>query len=393
MRINLHIYPSPFKNESRILRETKSIISLGLADSVYIAASWTKGLAEEEDITDKIKVYRLRSVFNKLRKGSIGDIARFFAFMFQIVFKFRGKNKPAIVNCHSLSVLLVGVFFKIFYGARLIYDAHELETERNGVFGYRKSISKFLERSLIRRSDKVIVVCDKIAEWYVEHYPFMKDKIYVIRNIPEALDKTSPITADLKKEFDIPASSLLFIYQGGFSNGRGIKIMLDAFAGIPDKYVVFMGFGPLRELISEYSKTYPNIFLKEAVPPSVLIAYTRTADIGISLIENICLSYYYSLPNKVFEYSMAGVPLIVSDFPEMSSYVGHYKIGWSVNPDLEDLKAILNKIDKQTIDLIKPNFEKVYKEISWEIEQERLMGAYDFNQPATSTGGQKTLVN
>ena len=219
----MHIYPSPFKNESRILRETKSIINLGLADSVDIAASWTKDLMEEENITDKIKVYRLRSVFNKLRKGGIGDIARFLAFMFQIVFKFSGKNKPAIVNCHSLSVLLVGVYFKIVYGSKLIYDAHELETERNGVFGYRKSISKFLERSLIRRSDKVIVVCDKIADWYVEHYPFLKDKIYVIRNIPEALEKTSPSTVDLKKEFDIAADSLLFITREGSQMGAASK--------------------------------------------------------------------------------------------------------------------------------------------------------------------------
>src|SRR4051812_27507876 len=134
MRINLHIYPSPFKNESRILRETKSIIKLDLADVIYIGATWAKDLKEEEDITDKIKVFRLKSVFNNFRKGGVWDIIRFLVFMCHIVFKFRGRNKPAIVNCHSLSVLLVGVFFKIFYKSYLIYDAHELETERNGVF-------------------------------------------------------------------------------------------------------------------------------------------------------------------------------------------------------------------------------------------------------------------
>ncbi len=379
MRSNLHIYPSSFKNESRILRETKSIINLNLADEIYIAATWAKGLKEEEDITDKIKVFRLKSVFNNFSKGGIWDIIRFFTFMCQIAFRFRGKRKPAIVNCHSLSVLLVGVFFKIFHGSYLIYDAHELETERNGVFGYRKKISKLLERSLIRRSDKMIVVCDKIADWYGENYPFMKDKTYVIRNIPEVFDDITHLTADLKQEFDIPRNALLFIYQGGFFNGRGIKIILDVFAGLPDKYIVFMGFGPLFEVISQYTKSYPNIFLKNAVPPSDLIAYTKTADVGISLIENICLSYYYALPNKVFEYSMAGVPLIVSDFPEMSSYVDHYKIGWTVNPEFSDLRNLVNAIDKQALQQIKPNFKKVNEEISWKIEQDRLMNVYNFN--------------
>lgn len=225
----------------------------------------------------------------------------------------------------------------------------------------------------------MIVVCDKIAGWYVENYPFMKDKIFVIRNIPEVFDDISTLKADLKQEFNIPDNSLLFIYQGGFFNGRGIKIMLDAFVGLPDKYVVFMGFGPLVELISQYTRSYPNIFLKEAVPPSELIAYTRTADVGISLIENICLSYYYALPNKVFEYSMAGVPLIVSDFPEMSSYVDHYKIGWTVNPEFNDLKNLVNAIDKPALQQIKPNFKKVNEEISWEIEQERLVNVYNLN--------------
>lgn len=378
MRLNLHIYPSPFKNESRILRETRSIIKLDLADVVLIAASWEKGLKTKEYITNRIEIHRLKSVFNRFRKGGVGDILRFLAFMLQVIFKFRGTLKPQIINCHSLSVLFVGVFFKTFYKAHLIYDAHELETERSGVSGYRKAIARFLERSLISKSDKVVVVCDKIAEWYLEHYPFLAGKITVIRNIPEIAETDPDNKVDLKREFDIPQNSLLFVYQGGFVKGRGIDIMLKVFSETPNKHLVFIGYGPYNNLITEYTRKYRNIHVKSAVPPSELIAYTKTADCGISLIENISLSYYYSLPNKVFEYAMADVPLIVSNFPEMSAFVNSYGIGWAVPPEENKLKEIISTVDHEGLSRIKPSFNQVHREISWQIEENKLIGVYAF---------------
>ncbi len=380
MRTNLHIYPPPLKNEGRILRETKSVINLKLADYVYIAATWAKGLNKEEDITDKIKVYRLKNIFSNLKKGTIWDILRFSAFLWQVIFKFsKKKNRPTIVNCHSLSVLLGGVYFKIFFKSYLIFDAHELETERSGVFGYRKVIAKFLERSLIKKCDKLMVVCDSIGAWYLEHYPFLEGKISVLRNIPDLSGQQEVKNVSLKRELGIPENELLYIYQGAFFKGRGITTLLNAFANMPDKNIVFMGYGPLHELISEFAASHPNIYLKDAVPPAVLLSYTKTADVGISLTEHTCLNHYYALPNKVFEYSMAGVPLIVSNFPEMGGHVKHYKIGWVVTPGSNDLEELLKTIDRKTLDDIKPNFEKVYKEVTWEKEQERLIETYNFN--------------
>lgn len=383
MRLNLHIYPSAFKNESRILRETRSIIELGLSDTIFIAATWEKGLPEKESITDKIEVNRLKSVFNRFRKGGIWDMLRYFAFMVLIVFRYRGKRRPGIVNSHSLSVLFAGVVFKVLYGARLIYDAHELETERSGVHGYRQKIAKVVERFLIGRCDKVIVVCDKIGEWYLQTYPFLQGKITVIRNIPDTITAEPVADANLKHEFNIPEHELLFVYQGGFFKGRGIETMLQVFEEIADKHLVFIGYGPYQEIITNYAERCANIHVKAAVPPSRLIAYTKTADCGISLIENISLSYYYSLPNKVFEYAMSGVPLIVSNFPEMSNFVNSYQIGWAVSPDIDGLRVKIAELNQGHLEAVKSNFIRVYNEVSWQIEEKKLIKVYDFHPIAT----------
>ncbi|MGE7773623.1 glycosyltransferase [Chitinophaga sp. NPDC101104] len=389
---NLHIYPSAFKNESRILREARSILSLGLANQILIAATWEKGLPESEQITDNIVVNRKKSVFNRFPKGGICDILRYLAFMVQVILRYSGKRKPQIVNSHSLSVLFAGVIFKILYGSRLIYDAHELETERSGVHGYRQKLAKILERSLIRRCDKIIVVCDKIAEWYLQAYPFLKGKITVIRNVPDTITAESIPDANLKREFAVPENHLLFVYQGGFFRGRGIETMLSVFEKNTDKHLVFIGYGPYQNMISEYERRCKNIHVKAAVPPAQLIAYTRTADCGISLIENVSLSYYYSLPNKVFEYAMSGVPLIVSDFPEMSNFVNTYKIGWAVNPDIESLGKLLSDLDRSALEAVKPNFARVYREINWQIEEKKLLEAYNFDSPTSEVNKQVSNV-
>lgn len=153
--------------------------------------------------------------------------------------------------------------------------------------------------------------------------------------------------------------------------------MLDAFAGLdPRKHVVFMGFGELEDAVKEFGRTHPNIHFHEAVSPEKVPMYTSGADVGICLTENTCLNHFLSLPNKVFEYIMNGVPLIVSDFPEMGRVVDEAECGWKVAVNKNALRSLLTAITRDEI-IEKRNHTMQYrKTIGWENEESVLLRAY-----------------
>jgi glycosyltransferase involved in cell wall biosynthesis len=189
-----------------------------------------------------------------------------------------------------------------------------------------------MERALIGSTEAVIVVNESIAAWYRDAYGLKE--VHVIRNIPYPRSFSGGKTSRLREAFGIDHRSLVFLCQGILDEGRGIPILLEAFGRLPlDRHVVFLGNGPMAEKVRSRALRHPNIHHHPAVPPDVLLEYTAGADVGISLIENVCLSYYYSLPNKVFEYLMSGVPVIVSDFPEMARLVDETGCGWKSSVD------------------------------------------------------------
>jgi glycosyltransferase involved in cell wall biosynthesis len=177
--------------------------------------------------------------------------------------------------------------------------------------------------------------------------------------------------------FKIRGDDILFIYQGGLSKGRGIQIILDAFTKVNrKKHIVFMGRGPLEEVIKEYEKQFSNIHLHPPVKPEEVLRYTSSADIGVSLIENTCLSYYYSLPNKVFEYLLSGVPMIVSDFPEMGQFVDENNCGWKVSVDSGAFVKLIETISHEDIIEKKNKVLKCKNNYGWHKEEEALLRIY-----------------
>jgi glycosyltransferase involved in cell wall biosynthesis len=377
LKVNLHVFLSDFKHESRVLRETKGIAESGLFGKIVIAALWDSSVKEVEEIENNRVIWRVRLKTRILSKDLLTQVMKYIEWIGNIFFRFR-KDNIACVNCHGLSALPVGLIFKVFNKSKIIYDTHELETESNGLAGIRKTLAKLLEGLLIRYSDSVIVVSSSIAEWYERKYSIKN--VYVIRNIPDGLGYgvETPVSNILKDKFRIKKSEMLFIYQGGLANGRGICMMLDTFAKVTkDKHIVFMGKGVLERLIKNYSCEFTNIHFLNAVNPEEVLRYTSSADIGISLIENVCLSYYYSLPNKVFEYLLSGLPVIVSDFPEMGRFIDENKCGWKVNVDPTALFDLVKNISNAELIEKKEGAMKCKNKFTWHKEKEVLLKIYE----------------
>ncbi len=138
-----------------------------------------------------------------------------------------------------------------------------------------------------------------------------------------------------------------------------------------------MGYGALEECVKDISKEHTNIYFHQAVSPEVLLEYTSSADFGISIIEDKCLSYRYCLPNKMFEYFMAELPVIVSNLPEMKRLVEDNSLG--VVAKENSTKGLKKAIEEAVLldqDELQKNIQKVKEIYNWEEQEKVLLDTY-----------------
>ncbi|CAB1065068.1 hypothetical protein D1BOALGB6SA_9865 [Olavius sp. associated proteobacterium Delta 1] len=375
MRINLHIAITPFKNDSRILKESKTILENNIADKIIIVALWEEGELKYQHIDRNRDVWRVSLRTRGLPKNLFFQLFKYVEFTIRVLAGIRNR-KISIVNCHDLLVLSIGVLIKKIYGPVLVYDTHELETEKNGLTQITKPLSKILEKILIKYTDAIIVVSNAIADEYRKMYKFGKP--YVVLNAP-TFSKVKKHNI-FRQKFKISEHARIFLYQGNLMANRGIEQILEAFMNInnPEKNtIIFLGYGPLTDKILGYAKRHSNIYFHKAVPPGVLLDYTSSADVGMSLIEASCLSYYYCLPNKFFEYIMAGLPVLISNLPEMKKIIEAEKIG-TVIKDItpEEIRRTIELLDDDTLSMYKKNTAKSAEKYNWERQEKVLIEAY-----------------
>ena len=195
--------------------------------------------------------------------------------------------------------------------------------------------------------DGLIVVSFSIDEWYQKNIGLKPSA--VIFNSPiisksEIIDKFY-----LRKKFEITKGQKIFVYSGLFENGRGIDAITQIFTQ-PSmlSHIVFLGYGTRAPELKELAANNENIHVHDAVPHSMVVPIIQSADFGLCLIENVSLSDYYCLPNKLFEYLFAGVPVVASKFPEIERIVNYHGVGICANPDINSLREAITKISKKS---------------------------------------------
>lgn len=357
-------------NESRMFKESRFISKYMNFDKIILFGIFEDGLKEQEILEDNIEIRRI-SLFN-IQKRVVQYLYYYFYIFLYIIFK-----RPKMINIHTLEFLPLAFFARLLK-IKVIYDTHELETQKNNVAGMRKKISIFLEKIFIRFTDKVIVVGEAIADEYKKLYPEMPRPTVVLNcpnfvQIEEKPDK-------FRERFNLPKSSVIFLYQGEFGLGRNVEKLIESFSKItdPEKVIVFMGFGGLEEEVIEASKKQSNIFFHEAVTPDVLLSYTSSADIGISAIENTSKSYNFCMPNKMFEYIMANIPVIVTNLYEMSNFITKNRSGFILeNDSVETIIKLVNSIDHDIINSFKDNIQATKERYNWKEQEKKLEIVYE----------------
>lgn len=374
-----HIFPNAVIRSIRGMKETKSLRDTGQYKEILIIGLWETNLPEWE-ILDRIrKVWRIPLKTRRLSKNLFFQSIKYMEFFFKI-YRYLKQRQVWLIQIHSLDLLPLGVLLKVLLKTKLVYDAHELETERIHLRGIRKRLGKVVEHIFIRWTDSVIVVNDSIAAWYKHSYPITHP--ITIMNIPDTHKMSGSSIQNnsnvLHKHFNISNNDLIFIYLGNFSVGRGIKRLLKIFQKVSqDRHIVFMGNGILEKVIAKEAHETPNIHLHPPVSFEKIIPITSGADIGVCFIENICLSYYYSLPNKFFQYLFSGLPIISYDSPEQKRILTKYQCGWSFEEDNDDsFSHFINTIKREQILRKKVCVLETIKVFSWETEASKLISIY-----------------
>jgi len=361
---------NPFTNDSRVLKESISLSNNGYKVEV-IAHLGKKVLALQKE--EKFTVRRFGYLDRNVTKSMFGKSKAYFTYLAKSISYCKNFD---ILHCNDLNTLPIGFIIKKFFNKniKIIYDAHEYETETNGLSGTKKILIKKLEQLLIPYANKIICVSDAIANEYVKLYNIPKPEL--VLNTPKYTDITKKDI--FRKKLDISPNKTIFLYQGSLNRGRGVELIISTFKELDDNSVIiFMGYGELEKKVRTAAKRYTNIYYHEVVSPNVLLEYTSSADFGIATIEDTCLSYRYCLPNKMFEYIMAEVPIIVSNLPEMKKIVKEYNIGVFVKEhNKQDIKNALIEVKKLNNKALSVNIKKAKEVFNWEMQEKLLLKIY-----------------
>jgi glycosyltransferase involved in cell wall biosynthesis len=292
-------------------------------------------------------------------------------FFLKCIFKIYNKN-ITIVHCHDFTALPIAYVVKFLFNCKLIYDAHEIESETNNL---KFSIVIFiLEKLIWKKVDLFIATSYSHLRWYHKKFGYKKNSI-IIFNSPEISNKIKKRQNSLRKKLQIKKNELIFLYVGGLCRGRGIKIMLETFSNPQIKSnLVFLGYGELEKEIIYYSKKYKNIHLLKSVPHDSLVQFIKSANVGLNIIENVSVSDFYCLPNKFLEYAFANLFILSSNFPDMRKLIKLYSLGDYIAPTSNNLynKIQFYEKNKNVLKLSKKNISS----LGWTSQSKKLTSSY-----------------
>jgi glycosyltransferase involved in cell wall biosynthesis len=376
MRKVASVVLNSFTNDNRVLKENLSLKKANF--QVIIIALCEDGLKEEEEI-EGIFVKRIKLKSKDLPKSFFFSAVKYIEFLFKAFSLTKGYH---FVHCNDLETLPIGCLRKkVEKKIKIIYDAHEFEIYRTTAQSSKKVwLNKFIEKKLIKCADTVITVSDSIADAYKEMYPIKRPEI--IYNCPFKSRAPNPKKNLFREKFNIRSDQRIFLYQGALTTGRGINQILETFKTLEsDQYVViFMGYGVYKNKIIEVSNSCNTVFFQKAVPIHEINDYSNSADWGLLTIENVSISYNFSLPNKLFEYAMAEIPIIAFPTIEIKNKITQYKIGF-VTED-ESSEALMKAIEfTDSIDraIYIKGFTKMKDEFNWENQEKKLLKIYNSN--------------
>jgi glycosyltransferase involved in cell wall biosynthesis len=315
-----------------------------------------------------------------------------------------------VVHVHDIHLLGTVVEYAGAAALRpqVVYDAHEYVAGL-AVSGARtqRSVDGWasMERELIRCADRVITVSDGLAE-RLQSLHALERRPAVVHNAPVAwidgvdtrkgTDVSKGVgmsngagawrsgvgsSRSLRGECGIEQGVTLAVYSGALSAARGVDTAVRALGLLPDLHLAVVAVpyphpmaARLREIAASLGAV-DRLHLVPPVPSHEVPSYLSEADVAVSPILGDSVSYDEALPNKLFEFLHAGLPMVVSDCRAMAQFVTEHGLGAVFRAgDAEDLARALRTV---VADPPRPDTAALRREYCWQGQEPKLVAVYD----------------
>ncbi len=348
--------------DQRVIKTTKLLCQLGF-EVLLIGRKRPNSL---DFNPQNIKTKRFRLLFNKKFAFYAEYNLRLF---FYLVFK-----KCSLYIANDLDTLLPNYLLSKIKNKPLIYDSHEYFTGVPEIQNRLivKKTWKLIEKTIFPKLKDVITVNDSIAGLYEKEYGI---RPIVVRNLPES---QPGFVLKSRKELNLPEDKNIILMQGsGINVDRGAEELLLSMKpqyGLEGIALYYIGSGDVISLLKSMVKDYgleDRVHFIPKVNYNTLKHYTANANIGVTIDKGDSLNYLYSLPNKLFDYINAGLPVLASKMPEVEKIVKKHNIGLTI--DNHEPAHIASKIkemlsDQKLYQQLKGNTRKAADKLIWEKE-------------------------
>jgi glycosyltransferase involved in cell wall biosynthesis len=354
-------------NDQRVLRIAETISSLNC--EITIIGRHSGDCCNTNFVPFKTK--RFKMIF---KRGFLFYKFYNIRLLFHLIF-----NRYDILVANDLDTLLPNFIVSKLKRLLLVYDSHEYFTGVPEIQDrpFVKWVWKNIEKMIFPHLKHVMTVSDSIAVQYEQEYGI---KPVTVRNCSRRTDGINPYS---REELDIKKDHLLLILQGtGINVDRGGEELIEAINKTENVTLLIVGSGDLLPVLKEKVK---ELYLSERVkfipkvPWEEMMRYTKSADAGLSLDKNTNINYRFSLPNKLFDYISAGIPVIAGNLPEVTRIVTVNKCGILI-PEITPgeishaIKILVEKPDLLTE--LKRNALSASVSINWDQESSKVREFY-----------------
>jgi glycosyltransferase involved in cell wall biosynthesis len=376
--------------DPRVEREAKALVASGFEVTV-ICPEWSPP-APAPDWGPHIQIRVIPS------NGVLHCYDQFFPYVYDPRLLQAALEEDAwAYHSHDLNTALPALVAAAKKRVPCVCDFHEWFSE-NVTFNWttrvyephpklKRRIFQLLEYVAIHSASKVVTVCESIAELLEKNFR-SRQKVEVIRNIPH-LNRGNSVTRwfpmDIRAELGLPKETRILLYQGGVGPSRNLEPIVRAMAYVKSAAFVIRGpaidaFGAGYKKLAEECGCADRVFWLPPVPASDVVLEARAADLGIwTLLSNVGLNFKLALPNKVFEYLAAGVPILVADLPEARKIVDRYQVGLAFDPeDPRAIAAAINRLaeDPDALAVCRANIPLALEDMAADREWQKLVDIY-----------------